>query len=138
MRVVTFAPSRSAVEDSAGGVSAQGFPMTSCYVDSLPAQISLPMVVAVCAEGGTEYNPRLYIVATSPEGERVGAVELGWDWPDNPPVPVKYRVLAQHLPMRVPSTGMYTVGLYDSPDATSTDTLFPLPVRKTNPLTGQR
>lgn len=111
--------------------------MTSCYVDSLPTQISLPMVVAVCSEGGTEYNPRLYIVATSPEGDRVGAVELSWEWPDNPPVPVKYRVLAQHLPMRIPSTGMYTVGLYDSLDATSTDTVFPLPVLKPNSLTGR-
>lgn len=134
MRVVTFAPSLSATEEEAGGVNAKGFPMTSCYVNSFPAQITVPMVVAVCALGGTDYDPVQYIVATSPEGERVGTLEFGWHWHDNPPTPVKFRVFVQHLPMRVESAGVYTIGLYDSIDSTDSEHIFPLPVLKMNPL----
>ncbi len=134
MRVVAFAPSLSAVSQDAGGITAEGFPMTSCYVDSFPAQVTIPMVVAVCAAGGTEYDPRLYIVATSPEGERVGALEFAWHWPDNPPVPVKFRVFTQYLPMTAQLAGIYTLGLYDSLEDTDTEHLFPLPLLRRNPL----
>ena len=134
MRVVAFAPSLSTAEDQAGGVTAKGFPMTSCYVDAFPAQITVPVSVAVCALGGSDYNPRLVIAATSPEGQRVGTLEFSWEWPDNPPQPVKFRVFAQYLPMRVESAGVYTLGLYDGIDATDSEHLFPLPVLKVNPL----
>jgi len=134
LRVVAFAPSLSAVEEDAGGVNIKGFPMTSCYVNGFPDQITVPMVIAVCSLGGTDYDPVRYIVATSPDGERVGSLEFGWHWHDNPPTPVKFRVFTQYLPMRVESAGVYTIGLYDSIDATETDNLFPLPVLKTNPL----
>ena len=36
MRVVAFAPALTVTEDEAGGVSATGFPMTSCFVSELP------------------------------------------------------------------------------------------------------
>jgi hypothetical protein len=36
--------------------------------------------------------------------------------------------------MVVPSAGVYTVGLYDSPDATETDRSFPLPVVQGQPV----
>ncbi len=134
MRVVAFAPSLSAVEEDAGGVNIKGFPMTSCYVNSFPAQITVPMVVAVTALGGTDYDPVKYIVATSPEGERVGSLEFAWHWHDNPPTPVKFRVFTQYLPMRAETSGVYTIGLYDSLEDTESDILFPLPVLKTNPL----
>ena len=109
--------------------------MTSCYVDRFPTQLTIPLVVAVSAVGGSEYNAQKYVVATSPDDERVGALEFAWQWPDNPPVSVKFRVFAQHLPMRVPSAGVYTLGLYDSLDDTETEHLFPLPVLGRNPLT---
>lgn len=134
MRVVAFAPSLSAISQDAGGVSVEGFPLTSFYVDTFPAQVTIPMVVAVCSLGGSDYEPTKYIIATSPENERVGALEFSWTWPDNPPVPLKYRVFAQYLPMRVESAGIYTIGLYDSLDGTETEHLFPLPVFKSNPL----
>ena len=135
MRVVAFAPSLRAVSLETGGVTAEGFPMTSCYVDSVPAQATIPIVVAVCSSGGSDYNLRKYIVATSPDGERVGALEFAWQWPDNPPVPVKFRVFAQYLTMRVPIAGVYTLGLFDSLEATESEHLFPLPVLRRNPLT---
>ncbi len=135
MRVVAFAPSLNATAQEAGGVLAEGFPMTSCYVDRFPTQITIPIVVAVCTAGGSEYEPRRYIVATNQDGERVGSLEFSWSWPDNPPVPVKFRVFAQNLPMQVQSPGVYTLGLYDSLDATDTEHLFPLPVLRRNPLT---
>ena len=135
MRVVAFAPSLSAVSQESGGVAAEGFPMTSCYVDNFPAQVTIPIVVGVCAAGGSDYNPRMFIVATSPDNERVGALEFGWQWPDNPPVAVKFRVFAQHLPIRVAAAGVYTLGLYDSLEATESEHLFPLPVLRRNPLT---
>lgn len=135
MRVVAFAPSLSAVSQDSGGVTAEGFPMTSCYVDSFPTQITVPIVVAVCSAGGVDYDPRKCIIATSPADERVGALEFAWHWHDNPPVPVKFRVFAQYLPMRVPSAGVYTLGLYDTLDDTESEHLFPLPVFQRNPLT---
>lgn len=134
MRVVAFAPALSAVDEDAGGVTAKGFPMTSCFVDNFPAQITVPMVVAVCALGGADYDPVKYIVATSPDGERVGSLEFGWHWQDNPPTPVKFRVFTQYLPIRVEAPGVYSIGLYDELHATDTDNLFPLPVLRSNPL----
>jgi hypothetical protein len=134
MRVVAFAPSLSAVEEDAGGVNIKGFPMTSCYVDSFPAQITVPMVIAVCALGGEDYHPVKYIVAHSPDGERVGSLEFSWHWNDNPPTPVKFRVFTQYLPVRIEAAGVYTIGLYDSLDGADSDVLFPLPVLKQNPL----
>ncbi len=134
MRVVAFAPSLSAVEEDAGGVNVKGFPMTSCYVNAFPAQITVPMVVGVCALGGQDYDPVKVIIATSPEGERVGSLEFGWHWHDNPPTPVKFRVFTQYLPMRVESAGVYSIGLYDSLADEETDVLFPLPVLRSNPL----
>jgi hypothetical protein len=72
-----FAASLSAIDEGAGGVTAKGFPMTSCYVDNFPAQITIPMVVAFCAPGA-DYDPVQYIIATSSDGERVGALEFSW------------------------------------------------------------
>lgn len=134
MRVVAFAPALSATEEAAGGVAIKGFPMTSCYVNNFPAQITVPLVVAMTALGGTEYDPVKFIVATAPNGERVGSLEFGWHWDDNPPTPVKFRVFTQYLPMRVTEAGVYTLGLYDSLDDSASEYLFPLPVLKTNPL----
>ena len=122
MRVVAFAPSLSAVEEDAGGVNIKGFPMTSCYVDSFPAQITVPMVIAVCALGGDDYDPVRVIIANSPEEERVGSLEFGWHWHDNPPTPVKFRVFTQYLPMRAEAAGVYTIGLYESLGFTRWDT----------------
>lgn len=138
MRVVTFAPALSATEESAGGVAVKGFPMTSCYVNSFPAQITVPIVIAMTTLGGTDYDPVKVIIATAPNGERVGSLEFGWHWADNPPTPVKFRVFTQYLPMRVVEAGVYTLGLYDSLDDTESEYLFPLPVLKTNPLLQSR
>lgn len=138
MRVVAFAPSLSAEEDAAGGVNLTGFPMTSCYVDNFPAQITVPMVVALCALGGADYDPVKFIVATSPEGERVGSLEFRWHWHDNPPTPVKFRVFTHYLPMRAEAAGVYTIGLYDSLNQTESENLYPLPVLRVNPLLATR
>jgi hypothetical protein len=134
MHVVAFAPALKALLDEGGGVTAEGFPMTSLHVTSFPAQVTLPLVLAVYTQGGTDYNPRRYIVARSPDGQRVSTLECAWHWPDNPGAPVKFWVLNRHLSMTVQSTGVYTIGLYDRPDETETDHLFPLPVAKLNPF----
>lgn len=138
MRVVVFAPALSAVDEEAGGVTVKGFPMTLCYVNNLPAQITVPIVVAMTALGGTDYDPSKVIVATSPSGERAGSLEFGWHWPDNPPTPVKFRVFTQYLPIRVEEAGVYTLGLYDSLADTETEYLFPFPILKVNPLLQSR
>lgn len=134
MQVSVFAPALRAFLDDNGGVTAHGFPLTSCHVMSFPAQITIPVVLAAHAHGGTEYDPRRYIVAKSPAGEQLGALECSWRWPDAPGVPVKFWVLTRDLPLVVHGAGVCTIGLYDSPDATDTDHLFPLPVLKANPL----
>ncbi|MGB0969377.1 MAG: hypothetical protein ACPGVG_00240 [Mycobacterium sp.] len=128
MRVVAFAPSLSAVSQDAGGVAVEGFPLTTCYVQSVPAQITIPVVIAVCAAEGQDYNPRKYIVGTAPNGDRVGTLEFAWQWPDTPSVPVKFRVFAQYLPMNIQAPGIHTLALCDNLDATESDTLYPLPV----------
>jgi hypothetical protein len=108
--------------------------MTSAHVTSFPAQITVPLVLAVYTKGGTDYDPRLYVVAKSAKGERLAAFECAWHWPDNPGVPVKFRVFVHHLSMTVQSAGVYTVGLYGSIDATEADHSFPLPVIKASPF----
>ncbi len=128
MHVVAFAPSTKAVAHETGGVALDGFPLTSAYVDTFPKQITIPLVLAVYTQGGSEYDPRRYIVARSPEGEYVGSLECAWHWPDNPGTPIKFRVFAYHLPVVVHHAGVYNIGLFDSLDATETDHLFPLPV----------
>ena len=55
-RVVAFAPSLVAVEAEDGGLNAYGFPMTSCYVEEMPAEITNPVVIAVCGLAGEEYH----------------------------------------------------------------------------------
>jgi hypothetical protein len=96
MEVQVFAASRRAVLEKAGGVTAEGFPITSCYVDTLPTQITILLVLAVHTSGGTDYDMHRFIIATSPEGERVGLLEFGWGWPDEPGQPVKFRVFADN------------------------------------------
>ena len=46
----------------------------------------------------------------------------------------KFRVFAQHLPMRMESAGIYTIGLLDTVHSSESEHIFPLPVLKLNPL----
>jgi hypothetical protein len=134
MHVVAFAPAFRSVEDETGGLKIDGFPMTSCTVDSFPKQITVPMVLALYAQGGSDYDPRVYIMANSPQGERLSVVECAWHWPDKPGVPVKFWVLNRYLSFVVQSAGVHSVGLYASLDATEPEQTFPLPVARLNPL----
>ncbi len=65
MQVIAFAPSLKAVLQDAGGVTTDGFPMTSAQVASFPAQITVPLVLAVYTQGGTDHDLRPYVVARS-------------------------------------------------------------------------
>ena len=133
MRIVTFAPSLTAVEEEAGGLSLRGFPMTSGFVDVFPAEIAVNIVVAVCTLNGDEYDPVRYIVATSPSGERLSTMQFGWRWDDNPDAPVKFRVFAQQLPIVIGSEGTYTLALCEDPDSGVTVADFPLQIFR-NPM----
>jgi len=128
MRVLAFAASVKAVIED-GGVTASGFPMTSFYIPRFPAQITVPMVLAVCAQAGGDYDPRCYIVARSPHGDRLSVLACGWHWPDKDGEPVKFRVFAPQLSITVQFAGVHTIGLFHSPDATDTAYSFPLPVK---------
>ncbi len=101
--------------------------MTRAYVDSFPADITVPVVLAVATASGNEYNPVRYIVASSPQGERLATMQFNWYWDDVADIPVKFRVFVQHVPLRVDTPGTYTLGLYDDPDGTTDDLCF-LPV----------
>lgn len=136
MRVVAFAPALSAVEEAEGGLAVTGFPLTSCQIDQLPAQITVPTVVAVYAHGGTDYHPELFITVIGPDGQRVGSLGFSWHWQDNPPAPTKYRVFAKHVPMNVDTAGMYTFVLHDTPDDIESGHQFPLAVFQRHPLLG--
>lgn len=127
MRVLAFAPSGSAVIED-GSVTARGFPMTSFVISQFPARITVPVVLAVCASTGTEHDPRRYIVARSPKGERLSVFECRWHWPDEEGEPFKFRVFAHQLPIPVQSPGVHLVGLSHSPDATEPAYAFPLSV----------
>jgi hypothetical protein len=135
VRVLAFAPATNVTEDAGGGLSADGFAMTSAFVSEMPAVITISMILAVCALSGEEYDPVQYLIATSPMGERAGAVEFRWHWDDIPETPVKFRAFVQNLPLQITTTGIYSIGLYDSLDATQTDIEFPLPVYTYDPLT---
>ncbi len=125
MRIVTFAPSLSAVEEESGGLALRGFPMTSGFVDVFPTEITVNVVVAVCTLNGDEYDPVRYIVATSPSGERLSTMQFGWHWDDNPDCPIKYRVFAQRLPLVIGSEGTYTLALCEDPEGVAAQ-VFPL------------
>jgi hypothetical protein len=128
LRVLAFAPSGSAViEDES--LTARGFPLTSLYIAKFPARITVPLVLAVYTQAGNDHDPRRYIVARSPNGERLSVLERSWHWPDQEGEPFKFRVFAPQLPLVVQSPGVYTIGLYHSPDATQPAYAFPLPVK---------
>ena len=135
MRVVAFAPALVASEDPGGGVSAAGFPMSSCYVDVFPVEITISVVIGVCALSGEDYDPVRYIIVTSPSGERASAMQFGWHWEDNPETQVKFRVFAQQLPMYLESEGQYTLGLYTALEGTEPVQTFPLQVSLNPALT---
>jgi hypothetical protein len=128
VRVLAFAPSASAaIED--GAVTARGFPLTSFSLSRLPAQITVPLVLAVCTQAGSDYDPRRYIVARSPDGERLSVLECSWHWPDQEGEPFNFRVFVPQLPIAVRVAGVHTIGLCHSPDATQPAYVFPLPVK---------
>jgi hypothetical protein len=128
VRILAFAPSAGAVIED-GGVTARGFPMTSVYVPTFPTQITVPLVLAVCSQAGTDHDPRRYIVARSPSGERLTVLECSWHWPDQDGEPVKFRVFAPQLSIPVQSPGVYAIGLCHNPDATQPAYVVPLPVK---------
>lgn len=134
MRVVAFAPSLTAEDAPDGGINMRGFPMTSAFVDVLPVDITVCVVIAVVGLAGEEYSPQLYLGVNSPTGERLVTMQFGWQWDDIEDVPVKFRSFVQYLPIQVQSEGVHTFGLYDGPDATETEHTFPLSIfRNPNP-----
>jgi hypothetical protein len=128
LRVLAFAASGGAVIED-GSLTARGFPLTSVYVASFPARITVPLVLAVHAQTGSDHDPRRYIVARSPLGERLNVLECSWHWPDPEGEYFKFRVFAPQLTITVQSAGVYTIGLCHSPDATEPAYAFPLPVK---------
>lgn len=132
MRVLAFAASASAVIED-GSLTARGFPLTSFYVARFPAQIAVPLVLAVYTQAGSDHGPRRYIVARSPNGERLSVLECSWHWPDQEGECFKFRVFAPQLPIEVQAAGVYSIGLYHSPDATQPAYAFPLPVKARAP-----
>ena len=130
MRVLAFAPSLAAEEALDGGINMRGFPMTSAFVDVMPVDITVSVVIAVATLAGQEYNPALYLGVNSPLGERLITMQMSWQWDDVPDVLVKFRSFLQYLPFQVEMEGVYTLGLYDDPDATETDHTFPLMIFK--------
>ena len=135
MRVIAFAPALTITEEEAGGLSATGFPMTNCFVSEAPTEITISVMIGLCALSGGEYDPAQYLIVTGPNGERAAAMEFRWQWDDIDETPVKFRVFAQYLPLNIASTGIYTIGLYGSLDASETDIQFPLPVHTYDPAT---
>ncbi len=134
MRVVAFAPSLTAEENRDGGVDMRGFPMTSAFVDAMPVEITVCVIIAVVGLAGEEHNSALYLGVNSPQGRRLVTMQMAWEWEDSPEIPVKFRSFLQYLPIYLETEGVYTLGLYDGPDATETEHTFPLAVfRNPNP-----
>jgi hypothetical protein len=134
MQVVAFAPALRAIVNDRGGITTDGFPLTSAKVASFPAHITVPMVLAVQTRGGSDYDPCHYLVARSQEGERLGSITCSWHWPDVPSSPVKFWVSAPQLPLVVAAAGVVGIGLYGDLDDTEPWHLFPLRVITSNPL----
>ncbi|MGV0992243.1 MAG: hypothetical protein ACOYB7_08300 [Mycobacterium sp.] len=128
MRVLAFAPSLIAEENIDGGIDMRGFPMTSGFVDVLPVEITVSVVIAVATLSGIENNAALYLGVNSPQGRRLVTMQMAWQWDDVPDVLVKFRSFLQYLPIYVETEGVYTLGLYDDPDAIETEHTFPLAI----------
>lgn len=134
MRVLAFAPSLTAEEAQDGGINMRGFPMTSAFVDTMPVDITVCVVIVVAALAGQEYNPALYLGVNNPQGQRVGTMQFSWQWDDVEDVLVKFRSFLQYMPITVETEGVYTLGLYDNPSDTETEHSFPLAIyRNPNP-----
>ena len=134
MRIVAFGPSLQAAEAPDGGIDALGFPMTSCFVEELPAEITVPVVIAACALNGENYHVERYLAALSPQGDRISAMQFSWQWDDDADIGMKYRAFVQYLPIWVETPGVYTLGLFDSPDAdlASVEAGYPLAIFQQN------
>ena len=78
MRVVAFAPALTVTEEEDGGIAATGFPMTNCFISEAPTEITISVMIGVCALSGGEYDPVQYLIVTGPNGERAAAMEFRW------------------------------------------------------------
>ena len=100
-----------------GAINATQIPTTSYTVDQTPLRLKVPVVIAVHAPRGSEYEPSLYVVAKDPEGSARGALKFAWQWPDEDDKPSKYRCFTGELSFSVDSVGEYVIGAYRDADA---------------------
>ena len=109
--------------------------MTSAHVRDFPQQISIQVVLAAYTEGGSDYDPRLYIVAEGRRRENESAPSSA---------PGIGRTSRVHPSSSGSSPSPYHCE-WDRPACTpsacttaqtrqETEHLFPLPVAKFNPL----
>ena len=128
MRVLAFAPSLIAEENHRRRHQYAGLPHDECLRRRAPVEITVSVVIAVATLAGIENNPALYLGVNSPQGRRLVTMQMAWQWDDVPDVLVKFRSFLQYLPIQVETEGVYTLGLYDDPDATESEHTFPLAI----------
>ena len=132
MRVLAFAPALRAVDAPGGGVDAAGFPMTSCVVEALPAEITIQVVISVATRRGEDSRSVRFLTVTAPDGGRVATMQFGWRWDDDPDIGVKFRAFVQYLPVWVDTPGVYTLGLTDEAEGGVVEASYPLPIFQAN------
>ena len=59
-------------------------------------------------------------------------MQFGWQWQDDPELPVEYQVFVQRLPVQINQPGIYTLGLYQTAEGGDTPHSFPLPIFEAN------
>ncbi|MGE2690348.1 hypothetical protein [Mycolicibacterium pulveris] len=131
MRVVAFMAAEWA-ELQGETVSARGFPQIG-FAQKRYLWPSVPVVLIVSARAGQESYPVFFVSAQTPDGDRCGGIEWVAHWPDDPVSPFKYVASVHHLKFYVASPGVYTLGVYTDPDATTALAEIPYEVTLARP-----
>lgn len=99
-------------------IDATRIPTTNYEIDQIPMWLTVPIVLAVHAPAGGDYDPQIYVVCKDADGEKRGTVRSMWDWPDEDGKSSKYRCFAPQLSFAIESEGEYTIGVYYDADGT--------------------
>lgn len=130
MQIAALLVAGDAKLDDDGAINARRIPTTSFEVDQIPLDVTIPLILVVHAQAGTDYDPQLFVVCKDPDGTRQGSIESSWHWPDDEDKSSKYRCFTHPLRFTVSAEGEYTIGAYyDSHGIAEMATPIPLSIK---------
>jgi hypothetical protein len=133
VHISAFVPTDGVVLEN-DAVNASQVPFTELHLPPIRGdqvhRIEAPILLCVQAENGTDPNPCIYVQDRDADDVVRGTAELIWLWDGIPDKPCKWRVFDLKLPLLVFGGGVYTFGVYASPDDPTEAALasYPLPI----------